>query len=296
MEKPLLRPNNDYVFKRIFGDESNKKVVISLLRAILEIEIRDVVLLPQEIPRSNPLIKNAILDIVAHLDDGTIIDIEMQVAFDEEYIDRILYYWAELFAFQPIRGGSHYALKKTISITILNDSKSFLPHPHSFYKLMECHCDPMHVLTDKEEFHFIDVRRVEEVAKVESNEKLIHWMKFFTSKTREEMKVLAEQDACIGRAVQRLEIMSLDENEVYQAWAREKFLVDQERRESAAEKKGEKRGIEIGEKKGREEGREEGIEIGEKKGTIQTAKAMIAAGVDTETVCKATGLSPDDLT
>jgi predicted transposase/invertase (TIGR01784 family) len=149
----------------------------------------------------------------------------------------------------------------------------------------------MHVLTDKEEFHFIDVGRVEEVAKVESNEKLIHWMKFFKSKTREEMKVLAEQDVCIGRAVQTLEIMSLDKNEVYQAWARDKFLVDQKTIERVAEERGEKKGreegIEIGEKKG--------IEIGEKRGTIQTAKAMIAAGVDIETVCKATGLSPDDL-
>ena len=51
------------------------------------------------------------------------------------------------------------------------------------------------------------------------------------------MKVLAEQDVCIGRAVQTLEIMSSDENEVYLAWAREKFLWDQEVRERGAEER-----------------------------------------------------------
>jgi predicted transposase YdaD len=48
--------------------------------------------------------------------------------------------------------------------------------------------------------------------------------------------------------------MSLDENEVYLARAREKFLWDQEMRERVAEENG------------REEGREEGIEIGEERG------------------------------
>jgi predicted transposase/invertase (TIGR01784 family) len=270
MEKPLLIPTNDYVFKRISGDEANTKVLISLLRAILQINIRSITLFPQEVPRKGPFFKNAALDIVAHLSNGTRIDVEMQVVFRKEYIDRILYYWAQLFTFQPLIGKRHYGLKKTISITILNDPDRFFPHAHSSYKLMECHGDPVHILTDKEEFHFIDIGRVEEIAKIKSNEKLIYWMKFFKSTTREEMKILAEQDACIGRAVGRLEIMSLDENEVLQAWARDKFLWDQEVRETTAEERGEKRG--------REEGREEGL--------LEAAKKLISSGMDKKTVCE----------
>jgi predicted transposase/invertase (TIGR01784 family) len=211
----------------------------------------------------------------------------MQAAFHKEYIDRILYYWAQLFTFQEAKGEDHQTLKKTISITILNDQDRFFPHAHSSYKLMECHGDPLHILTDKEEFHFIDIERVEEITKNEANEKLIYWMKFFKSKTREEMKILAEQDACIGRAVQRLEVMSLDENEVYQAWAREKFLWDQEVREE--KKRAE--GVEEGRKKGREEGREEG----RKEGLIKAAKKLISSGVDKKTVCEVLGITESDL-
>ena len=101
------------------------------------------------------------------------------------------------------------------------------------------------------------------------------------------MKALAEQDACIGLAFKTLEIMSLDEKEVYQAWSREKFWMDQQIREER-EQAERKREREEGEKKGREEGKKEGI--------IQTAKAMIAKGIDIETVCEITGLSPEDLT
>jgi len=295
MEKSLLNPRNDYVFKYIFTHKSNKKVLISLLRAILQIDIRSIVLLPQEIPREGPFLKSATLDIVAELDDGIFIDIEMQMLFYKEYIDRILYYWAKHYTFQAIKGKGHGELKKTISITILNDGDGFFPHAHSRYKLIECDCDPKHVLTDKEEFHFIDLECIEKIGEGRLNEDLIRWMKFFKSKTREEMKVLAEQDACIGKAVKTLEIMSLDEKEVYEAWSREKFWWDQEVREKGAEERGRvegreegrEEGIEIGEKKGREEGRKEGI--------IQTAKAMIAEGVDIGTVCKATGLSREDL-
>jgi predicted transposase/invertase (TIGR01784 family) len=84
------------------------------------------------------------------------------------------------------------------------------------------------------------------------------------------------------------------------AIARDKFLWDLDVAKQAEREKGREEGIEIGEKKGREEG----IEIGEKRGRqegreegiIQTAKAMIAAGFDIEAVCKATGLSPEELT
>ena len=148
---------------------------------------------------------------------------------------------------------------------------------------MECSCDPKHALTDKAEFHFIDLSRIEEMKNITVNKSLIRWMKFFRSRTREEMKVLAEEDACIGLAFKTLEIMSLDENEVYQAWSREKFWMDQQIREER-EQAERKREREEGEKKGREEG------------LIEAAKKLITSGMDTKTVCEMLGISESDLT
>lgn len=43
-EKYLIKPKNDFVFKKIFGDSQNKDLLISLLNAILEESINDVTL------------------------------------------------------------------------------------------------------------------------------------------------------------------------------------------------------------------------------------------------------------
>jgi len=268
MELLLLKPVVDYVFIYIFTHKSNEKALISLLRAILQIDIKSVVVGPQKLPRESPFLKSATLDLVATLNDGTIINVEMQMVFYKEYIDRILYYWAKHFTFQPIKGQGHGVLNKTISITIFDKGSRFFPHVHSRYTLMECSCDPKHALTDKAEFHFIDLNRIEEMKNITVNKSLIRWMKFFRSRTREEMKALAEEDACIGLAAKTLEMMSLDENEVYQAWSREKFLMDQQirdEREEAERKRAREEGIEIGEKKGIEIGEKKGIERKERK-------------------------------
>ena len=41
----ILKPKNDYVFKKIFGDERNKDILIAFLKAILKIDIKDVQIL-----------------------------------------------------------------------------------------------------------------------------------------------------------------------------------------------------------------------------------------------------------
>ena len=279
MEHPLLKPTNDYVFKRIFGDESNKNVLISLLRAILEIEIENITLLQQEIPREDPDLKGAVLDILVQLDDGTRIDIEMQIKFQVDVIDRILFYNEKLFTMQFEIGKPHSKARKTISITIIDDETRFFPHGHSVYVLSERRHDPWHELTDKRQYHFVILGRIDEIELFEERKEFVLWMKFLTSTTREEMETLAEQNKCIDKAYQTLEYMSQDPEERQRAWAREKFLWDQQTRENAA----------------REEGKEEGKEEGRVEGSIETAKRFLKAGMDIEEVCRVTGLSKDDL-
>ena len=48
-------------------------------------------------------------------------------------------------------------------------------------------------------------------------------------------------------------------------------------------------------KKSREEGREEGREIGREEGLRDTARNMLAEGLDVGLVSKCTGLSPEEI-
>ena len=76
----LLKPTNDYVFKSIFGKKKNSDTLKDLLQAILpnwkikNVEPR------QEVQLETDFITDKVcrLDILATLDDGTKVDIEMQ--------------------------------------------------------------------------------------------------------------------------------------------------------------------------------------------------------------------------
>jgi predicted transposase/invertase (TIGR01784 family) len=88
-------------------------------------------------------------------------------------------------------------------------------------------------------------------------------------------------------------VRSLNEPDIQTlAVARHKFLWDQEIREREAREEG----IEIAREKARQEAIERGIEIGRQEALLQTAKGMLAAGIPIETICKITGLSPENFT
>lgn len=40
-----MKVKNDYVFKRIFGDENNKDILIDFLKAVLKVNINDIEIL-----------------------------------------------------------------------------------------------------------------------------------------------------------------------------------------------------------------------------------------------------------
>lgn len=69
-EEFIMKPKNDYVFKKIFGDENNKDILKAFLGAVLDENIREVFILNSEITKENITDKKSILDIRATIDDG----------------------------------------------------------------------------------------------------------------------------------------------------------------------------------------------------------------------------------
>ena len=70
---------NDYIFKKIFAKEENNSKLKDFLEAILNIDIKKVIVKNPEIPKNMLDEKLAILDIRAEINEDTLIDIEMQV-------------------------------------------------------------------------------------------------------------------------------------------------------------------------------------------------------------------------
>jgi predicted transposase/invertase (TIGR01784 family) len=103
-----ISPRIDIAFKKIFGVEDNKDLLISLINSIVgqEDQVSEVTLLNPYNPKSFKKDKLSILDIKAKGISGKRFNIEIQIADEADYDKRALYYWAKLYTEQLKVAGS----------------------------------------------------------------------------------------------------------------------------------------------------------------------------------------------
>jgi predicted transposase/invertase (TIGR01784 family) len=120
----FLDPTNDYAFKKIFGDENKKHILISFLNSILQLpanaQITNVSLLDTHQAPHLPGAKETILDVRCHDQVGAEYIVEMQVLPQEFFDKRVLYYASKAYAHQLDRGSTYHTLKPVIFLGILN--------------------------------------------------------------------------------------------------------------------------------------------------------------------------------
>ena len=121
---------NDYVFKRIFSKPENSHELKELLEAILDIKIDKIEVKNPEIPKSYSEEKQSTLDILAYLDDHTVVNIEMQL--DNPYTiinrnvtltDRIEYHYIELKKFIKKNPGISKKLEQWLWLLVGEEDK-----------------------------------------------------------------------------------------------------------------------------------------------------------------------------
>src|SRR6201986_2665485 len=97
-----INPRVDIAFKKIFGVEENKDLLISLINSIVseEDKVSEITLLNPYNPQNFKNDKLSILDIKAKGVNGKLFNIEIQITDDANYDKRALYYWAKLYTEQ----------------------------------------------------------------------------------------------------------------------------------------------------------------------------------------------------
>ena len=117
-----INPRVDFAFKKLFGSEENKDLLMAFVNAVLEPEEKII-----ELTLKNPYTlkrfqqeKVSIFDIRAVAEDGRHLNIEMQITDQLGYEKRALYCWSRLYSDQIQEGVPYEALKKTIGIHVLN--------------------------------------------------------------------------------------------------------------------------------------------------------------------------------
>ena len=117
-----ITPRVDIAFKKIFGVEENKDLLISLINSIVgeEDQVTEVTLLNPYNPKNFKKDKLSILDIKAEGEKGKRFNIEIQISDEADYDKRALYYWAKLYTEQRQVKEDYSTLSKAIGIHILN--------------------------------------------------------------------------------------------------------------------------------------------------------------------------------
>jgi predicted transposase/invertase (TIGR01784 family) len=276
-----INPKVDFAFKKLFGSEENKDLLISFINSILpeDKQIKSVELKNPYNIANYKKGKMTILDIKAVDEKGTWFDIEMQIAEQGYYDKRALYYWSKVYTDQIESGEYFETLRKTISINILDfnylDEKDF----HNSYGIYNRKSDKE--LSDIFDMHFIELEKFNKDYK-DIKTALDRWAAFLNKAyeiNKDNIPPELAVDKEVRKAIETLDIMYLnkEERELYENDL--KLLRVQKSEIKAAERKGLEKGL------------EKGIEEGLKK----TARNLITKGLDVSFIIEITGLDENDI-
>ena len=219
---PRLPLTDDYIFKRVFAFEGNESVLKDLLEAILRKNIKNVTIKNPEIIPYEREDKRGLLDIKAETDDGTVLDIEMQMEDKKNIEERGTLYLANMITSQLQVGDDYTTLKKSIVIFITNYNFLKRNSYHSIGKikfdktLKEEYVDMGYKTEDEEaskyiEFHYIELPKYKKKTQTEFT-KLDQWMCVFTNR-KGEMMLAEKENKEIKKAMNTLDYISSDPKE-----------------------------------------------------------------------------------
>ena len=219
----IMLPTVDVCFKGLMNNPIVRKgFIAALLKADPE-TIAETTLLPTILHQDYPDDKLGILDVRVLMENGTQIDMEMQVAYFEYWDARVLFYLSRIFTDQLRKGESYENLKKCIHVSIL-DFIHFKEDDKCHRTI--CFCDEKtgKKYTDLMEIPILELKKLPQ--KMQGEDDIISWMRFFGGKSREEFEDMAKANEYIGIAYEELQKLSADELKRLDYEAREKAVRD----------------------------------------------------------------------
>ncbi|MFR4998218.1 MAG: Rpn family recombination-promoting nuclease/putative transposase [Clostridium paraputrificum] len=239
-----VKPLNDFIFKKLFGEKGNEDILISFINAVLkrtkkepivEIEIID----NKQLTKELILDKTGIIDVRAKTSKGENIDIEVQLTDQGNMDKRTLFYWGKMYLENIKQGQDYTSLEKVITINILDFEFLGTENYQSSFHLWE-DIEKDYMLTDVVEIHFLELPKFRKKKDKEYRENAIErWLMFLEKDTPETtLKELMSLDTAIEKAEQKIEYLSSDEETMRIYYERERSLHERANMISSAEERG----------------------------------------------------------
>lgn len=218
-----INPRVDIAFKKIFGVEENKDLLISLINSIVgeEDQVEEITLMNPYNPQNFKQEKLSILDIKAKGACEKRFNIEIQISDEADYDKRALYYWAKLYTEQLKVSDDYSFLTKAIGIHILNFTS--IPKVDKYHNVFHIKEKETGALYFKDlELHTIELKKFsnngsEELPEILTKVKnsLDMWVAFLTRHDLLNKDHLppAIDNPILKKALVVLDVMSFDDEE-----------------------------------------------------------------------------------
>ena len=279
IEERYISLLTDFGFKRIFGTDPNKELLINFLNSLFDGEevIKDVKYLNSENVGDVYTERKAIFDVYCENEKGEKFIVEMQNAYQTYFKDRSLFYSTFPIREQAPKGSDwNFCLKKVYVVALLNYKMSdeAFDSSDTIHTIALMDTKTNKVFNTKLMFKYVEVGRFD--------------------KTDEELTSLSDKWMYVLKNLSRLDNRpaALREKIFYKLFAAAsvaRFTPTElrEYEDSLKAYRDIKNSLDTAKEEGREEGREQR--------NIEIAKKMLAAGMDIDIIINMTDLSKDEI-
>jgi predicted transposase/invertase (TIGR01784 family) len=296
----FINPFTDVGFKKIFGQEITKDLLIDFLNGLLvnEKSITDITFLDKELLPEYMGDRGVIYDIYCTTESGEQFIVEMQNKQQTNFKERALFYLSHTVARQGERGAHwQFDLKAVYGVFFLNFCLADAPHKLRTDVVLADR-DTHETFSDKLRFIFIELPSFhKEESECETDfERWIYVLKNMDTLKRMPFKA---RKSVFEKLEKIVDIASLTKEERMKYDESIKVFRDQLATISFAEEKGWRKGLERGMEEGMEKGMEKGMKKGVEKGmkekSWEIARNLKKLGVSTDTISQASGLSVEEI-
>jgi predicted transposase/invertase (TIGR01784 family) len=275
-----INPFTDFGFKKIFGEEANKDLLIDFLNELLtdKGKILDLTYLKNEHLGTVELDRKAIFDLYCENDKGEKFIVEMQRAKQDYFKDRSLYYATFPLQEQAQRGTWNYKLNAVYSIAIMDFVFDDQQPNKLVHDIRLIDYITHQVFYDKLRFVYVEIKKFNKSLE-ESHTRFEKWLYILKNLAKLDALPAQLQEKVFKKLFQVAELAQFDPTQLQSYRDSEKNYLDF----MASLTTSYKEGIADGEK------------MGLAKGKVEIAKSMLAAGEVEAKIVKYTGLTLEQI-
>ncbi len=285
LQERYINPYTDFGFKKLFGTEMNKDLLISFLNALFSGHevVSDVTYLNGERFGDSYVNRKAIFDVYCENEQGEKFIVEMQKAEQDYFKDRSIFYATFPIREQAPRGDWDFRLKNVYTVGILNfvfpDDEYGEECFHHEVKLMDT--KDKHIFYDKLTFVYLEMpkfnKREDELVTMFDK-----WLFVLRNLSRLLDRPAALQERIFTKLFEQAEIARFTPQE------------RQDYEESIKVYRDLTNVVRTAERKGREAGLAEGRAEGRAEERMANARSLKENGVPMAIIVKSLGLTPDE--